>query len=44
MKAALEEHEPKEDNVNMAQFLPTPYLVSIPSSPYSATPNLSRFR
>jgi hypothetical protein len=33
MKAALEEHEREEDEVNMSQFLPTPYLVSITSSP-----------
>ena len=39
MKAALEGRPPKEDDVN--QFLPTPYLVSIPSSLY---PDLSRFR
>lgn len=27
----------KEDEVKLTQFLPTPYPVSIPSSPYSAT-------
>ena len=43
MKAALEEHDRKEDEVNMAEFLPTPYLVSIPSSPYSTTPDPNRF-
>lgn len=43
MKATLEENERKEDEINMAQFLPTPYLVSIPSSPYPATPDPNRF-
>ena len=38
MKAALAEHERDEDEVNMAQFVPTPYPVSIPSL-YSATPD-----
>lgn len=43
MKATLEEHERREDEINMAQFLPTPYLVSIPSSLYLATPDPNRF-
>lgn len=43
MKAALAEHERKEDEVNMAQFLPTPYPVSIPSSLYSVLQTRSAF-
>ena len=42
MKAALAEHERKENEVNMAQFLPTPYPVGIPFSLYSSTPKLNR--
>lgn len=34
MKAAL---EGKEDEVKLTRFVPTPYPVSIPSSPYSTT-------
>ena len=37
MKAALAEHERKEGEVNIAQFLPTPYPVCLPPSLSSST-------